>query len=80
MYTPTMPIRLPNPGLPPEGFPPMPDRYKRIDDLVEFPNKNKDILSYKIILPKFDKDRSTGHNIDYNILKLVKPLENHYVH
>jgi len=74
MYAPTMPIRLPNPGLPPRGFPETPEKYE-----IQFPshnNHNNNIPDYKIILPKYDKDRSTNHNIDYKIIR----LKNQYVH
>lgn len=76
MYTPTMPIGLPNPGMPPEGFPSTPEKYKRINDLVEFPDHNHGIEHYEIDIrfPNYDKDCSTGHNLDYKIIR----FENNY--
>ncbi len=68
-------IRLPNPGLPPAGFPPRPDEYR-----IHLPTHNHLEIDYKIKLPKYEKDLSDNSTLEKQVYKLTNSYCNEQIH
>ena len=75
MYQIPLEIRLPNPGLPPEGFPPRPEEYS-----IHLPTHNHLEINYNIKLPKYEKDLSDNSALERQVYKLANSYNNEYVH
>ena len=65
MYSVPIPIGLPNPGLPPEGFPSRPDEYS-----IHLPSHNHLEPGYRSILPKYDRDWHPNSELEGQVYKL----------
>lgn len=65
LYSVPLQKRLPNPGLPPKGFPPRPEEYS-----VHLPTHNHTEPGYDLRLPKYDRDWKENSVLEEQVYKL----------